>query len=185
VTASRWRYFSALRQRVHSFCVLVRTKGQQLARLDRGVLRDESGAATLEFALTAIVLMTVVLGVMETTLALYSFDFICDAAREGARYAMVRGDTCVVNGASCTVTPAQVQTYVQSLGFPGINPAIMTVTSTYSAYPSGTACTPNANCANPGNLVTVSVVYAYGYSIPFVPVRTLQMKSTSSMVISQ
>jgi Flp pilus assembly protein TadG len=139
----------------------------------------------VDFALSALVLLALLFGILEMSMAAYTFHVISDAAREGTRYAMVRGNTCTVSGASCTASAAQVETYVQDLGLPGINPANMTVTATYSAYPAGSGCSPNANCANPGNMVTVRVVYAWPLSIPLVSSRTLSMTSTSAMVISQ
>jgi hypothetical protein len=126
-----------------------------------------------------------ILGVMQLCLALYSYHFVSEAAREGARYAMVRGDTCTVSGASCTATTTEIQNYVQSLNYPGIVGSNLTVSTTYSAYPAGGSCTPNANCANPGDLVTVKVSYPFGLNIPFMSSMTLQLGSTSAMVISQ
>jgi Flp pilus assembly protein TadG len=139
----------------------------------------------VEFAVASTVLLMTMIGIMQTSIMLYTFHLISEAAREGTRYAMVRGNTCAVSGSSCTATVAQIQSYVQNLGLPGIDPSKMTVTPTYSAYPAGGSCTPNANCANPGDLVTVKVVYAYELNIPFVPSNSLNMTSTSAMVISQ
>ena len=143
----------------------------------RKLLRQE-GSGSLEFALSAVILLTLVLGIMQMSLAVYTYHVISEAAREGTRYAMVRGDTC-------TVSASQIQSYVKSIGLPAIQSSNMTVTTTYSDYPAGSGCTPNANCANPGNMVTVKVVYAFPFSIPFVPSSTLSMTSTSAMVISQ
>ena len=150
----------------------------------RELLRQE-GSGSLEFALSAVILLTLVLGIMQMSLAVYTYHVISEAAREGTRYAMVRGNTCTVNGASCTVDASQIQSYVKSIGLPTIQSSNMTVTTTYSDYPAGSGCTPNANCANPGNMVTVKVVYAFPFSIPFVTSSTLSMTSTSAMVISQ
>jgi Flp pilus assembly protein TadG len=144
----------------------------------------ESGSILVEFAFSVAVLLTVVFGIMEASLALYSFHLISEAAREGSRYAMVRGNTCNVNGSSCTATPASIQSYVQSLGYPGIDPAKMSVSTSYAAFPANTTCSPNANCENAGNLVTVKVVYTFNLNIPFVPSSLLNMTSTSSMVLS-
>jgi Flp pilus assembly protein TadG len=148
------------------------------------LLRQE-GSASLEFALSAVVLLTLVLGIMQMSLAVYTYHVISEAAREGTRYAMVRGNTCNASGASCTVGASQIQSYIKNIGLPTIQASNLTVTTTYSDYPAGSGCTPNANCANPGNMVTVKVAYAYPLNIPFVPSNTLNMTSTSAMVISQ
>jgi Flp pilus assembly protein TadG len=145
--------------------------------------RCESGSAIVEFAMTSIILFTLVFGVMAIGLALYSYNVVAEAAREGSRYAIVRGSACN-SFSNCNVTSAQIQTYVKGIGFPGINPASLTATA---AWPTtGINCTPSITpCNNPGNLVNVTVNYQFPLVIPFVPSRTLTMSSTSAMVISQ
>ena len=150
----------------------------------RSRLLKEQGSAMVETALIMIVLSMILFGLIEMCLALYSYHFVSDAAREASRYAMVHGSACKVSGVSCTVTTGQIQTYVRNLGFPGIKPTA-TVTTTYAAYPAGGTCSPSAACNNPGNLVTVLVSYNFPVSIPFVRTSVLTMTSTSSMVISQ
>jgi Flp pilus assembly protein TadG len=135
-------------------------------------------------ALSMIVLLTLIFGLIEICLALYTFHYVSDAAREGSRYAIVHGSTCLVSGVSCTTTSAGIQTYVQDLGYPGIQSAHMTVTTTWSAYPAGGACVA-AGCNGPGDLATVKAQYAFTLSIPFLSSRLLNLTSTSSMVISQ
>jgi Flp pilus assembly protein TadG len=151
-----------------------------------GCVRNERGSSTVEFALSVTVLLTLVFGVLIMCLALYSYHFVAEAAREGARYAMVRGSSCTTYSgftSACPVTSAQVQTYVRSLGFPGISSSKMTVTTTWPT--TGSACTPSTSpCNNPGNLVRVNASYQFFLSIPFVPTRTLTMTSTSQMVIA-
>jgi len=138
----------------------------------------------VEMALSMVILLTIIFGVLFGCLALYSFHFVSDAAREGSRYAIVHGATCTVSGASCTVTPAQIQTYVQNLGFPGIDPSNMNVATSYSAYPAGATCEA-LGCNGPGDLATVTVNYTFHLDIPFIKSQTLTMTSTSAMVISQ
>ena len=138
----------------------------------------------VEMALSMIVLLTILFGLIEMCLALYTYHYVSDAAREGSRYAIVHGSTCMVSGASCTVTKPQIQTYVQSLGYPGIQPSSMTVTTTYSAYPAGGTCVA-AGCNGPGDLATVTAQYKFPLNIPFISSSALIMSSTSSMVIAQ
>ncbi|MGO8720235.1 MAG: TadE/TadG family type IV pilus assembly protein [Acidobacteriaceae bacterium] len=147
--------------------------------------RGEQGAAMVEMALSMVILVTIIFGVMEGCLALYSYHFVSDAAREGSRFAIVRGSACQAPGYECNATAGQIQTYVQNLGFPGINPSNMTVTTAWSAYPAGGTCSPSATCNNPGNLVTVTVKYNFPLSIPFIKSSVISMGSTSAMVISQ
>jgi Flp pilus assembly protein TadG len=145
----------------------------------------ESGSAILETALSASIFLTFLFAVMEVGFGLYSYHFISEAAREGTRYAIVRGSACTGFTSACPATKANIQSYVENLGFPGINPSNMTVTVTYAAYPTGVTCTPSSLCNNPGNLVTVTVQYSFPLNVPFVPAHTYSMSSTSSMIISQ
>jgi hypothetical protein len=109
---------------------------------------------------------------------------------------MVRGANSCANSSGnlpgCGALNADIQTYVKSLGYPGIDAASkMTVTSTwYSASSSGTPPTTTwslcaGTCNAAGNIVKVVVTYAFPLNIPFYPSGTLNMTSTSQMVISQ
>ncbi|MGB8477539.1 MAG: TadE/TadG family type IV pilus assembly protein [Acidobacteriaceae bacterium] len=161
------------------------SKIQQAGRPARSRFAQEQGSSIIEMSLSLLVLLAIMFGLIEICFALYTYHFISNAAREGSRYAIVHGSACLNGGASCTVTTDQIQTYVEDLGFPGINPSAMTVTTTYAAYPAGGTCTPSAACNNPGNLATVTVSYNFPLSIPFVSSSVIAMSSTSSMVISQ
>ncbi len=136
-------------------------------------------------ALVSMVLFAMLFGIIEFSLALYTFNYVSDAAREGTRYAIVRGTSCNVL-TNCNVTAAQIQTYIQKLGYPGMNPSNTTVTTTWfspSAAPvTWTAC--GSPCEAPGNAVQVTVTYSFPLSIPFVPKETLSLHSTSMMVIA-
>lgn len=144
----------------------------------------DQGSSLVEMALVSVILFTMLFGLIEICLALYSYHFISEAAREGTRYAIVRGSACQFPSA-CPAAKTDIQNYVQGLGFPGINPSSMTVTTTWSPYPAGGTCTPSASCNNPGNMVQVQVQYKFPLSIPFIPSSTLNMTSTSEMIISQ
>lgn len=144
----------------------------------------EQGSSLVEMALVSIVLLTLVFGVFEMCLALYTYHFVSEAARDGTRYAIVRGSSCQFPSA-CPAAASDIQSYVQNLGLPGINPAAMKVTTAWAPYPAGGTCTPSASCNNPGNQVQVTVQYQFPLSIPFIPTSTLTMSSTSQMIISQ
>ncbi|HTU51110.1 MAG TPA: TadE/TadG family type IV pilus assembly protein [Acidobacteriaceae bacterium] len=158
---------------------------QQSSHRARSGFAREQGASIVEMAFSMLILLAIMFGLIEACFALYTYHFISDAAREGSRYAIVHGSACLNGGVSCTATTDQIQTYVENLGFPGINPSNMTVTTTYAPYPAGGTCTPSAACNNPGNLATVTVNYNFPLSIPFVSSSVIAMSSTSSMVISQ
>jgi hypothetical protein len=155
--------------------------------------RGERGQTILEMALCSITILTILFACIELALALYTYHFISAAAREGTRYAMVRGSLCTPTGTGCPATPSNIQDHVRELGFPGINPSLMTVTATCGANPSApgtptlTACVATGSTPNyiSGNLVQVLVSYQYPLVLPFVRKTTVTMTSTSQMVISQ
>jgi Flp pilus assembly protein TadG len=153
--------------------------------------KNEHGSAILETALSLMVFLSFLFGVMQAGLALYSYNYIAEAAREGARYAIVRGATWGTPCASytssdCTATPAHVQSYVQNLAFPGINPSYLTVsTPVYTAYASGSACPGSGPCNSAGNQVAITVTYNFPLNVPFIPLHTASMSSTAAMIIAQ
>jgi Flp pilus assembly protein TadG len=137
-------------------------------------------------------LLLVIVGMMKMCLAVYSYHYTSEAAREGARYAIVRGygasttnTACVAYESSCVASADNISSYVKALGYPALVPANMTVTTSWAGFPTGVTCTPSATCNNQGNLVTVSVQYSFPLSIPFLPARTLNMTSTASGILSQ
>ena len=158
----------------------------------RGV-RSEDGAAAVGTALACVILLAAFIGVFEMSLALYNYHLICDAAREATRYAIVRGSTSCTNTpnlSNCNATSAEIQSYVQGLGYPYSSQ--LTVTTTWlTAVSSGspatttwTACT-SGTCNAPGNLVNVVATEPFRLNIPFSSSLTINLTSTSQMVISQ
>jgi Flp pilus assembly protein TadG len=149
--------------------------------------RTELGSASIEVAVTASVLFMTLIGLMKICLAIYTFHFVSEAAREGTRYAIVRGTSCNTTyfPTACPASKTDISNYVKGLGYPGISSSAMTVTTSYATYPAGKTCTPSAACNNPTDLVTIQVQYAFPLSIPFMSAKTYTMTSTSAMIISQ
>jgi Flp pilus assembly protein TadG len=148
---------------------------------------DEQGSSIVEFALTFIVVMGLLFGVMQLCLAFYTYQVINEYAREGARYAIVHGSNCfLANGTtSCyNDSNAELQTVVQNYGYPGITASNVNVTKTNTFAPGQTACL-TAGCQGTGDQITVTVTYPYTLSVPFIPSKTWTMSSTSTMIISQ
>lgn len=160
-------------------------------------LRSDTGSTLVESALSITILLSLVIGMMEACLAVYSYHFISNAAREATRYAIVRGATWGTppwspagtplpcnsyTSAGCTATASQIQDYVRSLAFPGIDASQINATTTWYYTPGG-ASGPAYN--NYGDYVQVQVTYTFPYTVPFIPKQSLTMSSTSEMVISQ
>jgi Flp pilus assembly protein TadG len=153
----------------------------------------ECGAGILEMALSLTILIPFLFGIMEVCLGAYTYHYISEAAREATRYAIVRGSTFTTDCSGVTLATCIAQggnnsgdiaTYVQNLSFPGIDPNKMTVNSTWLTS-AGTACGTTDSCKPPGNFVQVTILYNFPLSVPFVPVATWTLTSTSQMVISQ
>ena len=144
--------------------------------VERGSAREsEAGQSLLESAMTFSILISFMFIFIELCLAFYSFGMISESAREGSRYAIVRGATCVTgNQASCTTTSAQINSYVQGLGFPNIGGGNLNVVSTF----------PDGN-QDPGSRVQVQVTYQFPITLPFVSSQPLAIASSSEMTIVQ
>jgi Flp pilus assembly protein TadG len=136
----------------------------------------DEGSALVEFAMTVPILFTFFFGLIQVCLASYTHQVISETAREGTRYAMVHGSTCVAgNGStSCTATAAGVSSYLAANGWPNIGGGTL---STLTTYPDGNE--------NPGSRVQVNVTYLFPFKIPFVTSSTLTMSSTSVTYIVQ
>ena len=146
-------------------------------------LRDDKGATLVEYAIVFLVFMTMLLGIADFGRALYAFHFVSSAAREGARYAMVRGCSTTSSLCPTAATASSVQTFVKNVPL-GIDPTKVTVATTWptSSY-TPPICTSTKNA--PGCLVQVQVTYTFNFVFPLVSKTPLTMKSTSQMVIVQ
>jgi Flp pilus assembly protein TadG len=144
-------------------------------------LRGQRGSSVLETAILMSVLLALTLGIVDFGRALFTFGSVAQIAREGARWAIVRGSQCSLLD-DCNVTSPEIQSYVQSLAFGPITPSKLTVNAT---WPGG--CPPDSpSIKAPGCLVAVNVTYPFTFElVPYVPNFTINMSSTSQMVISQ
>lgn len=153
----------------------------------RCALSSEEGATLVEAAVGLVIILALFIGLLEICLALYASHFVADAAREASRYAIVRGSmSCSTspNLSNCDATSDEIQTWVRGLGYPGINPEQLTVTTSWPS--TGSDCYPSTSpCNNPGNLVKVDVTYAFPLDIPFWKKATINLSSASEMVISE
>lgn len=154
--------------------------------------RDEQGSMLVEAAISCTVVLALLFGICQMSYAMYLYHFASEAAREATRYAIVRGSTSCTNTpnlTNCNVTASELQTWVQSLGYPGVNASNVSVsTSWYSAsgsMPTTWSACASGTCNAPGNMVAVTVTYPLTFQIPFSSSFSLNLTSTSQMVISQ
>ncbi|MBA3341778.1 MAG: pilus assembly protein [Gemmatimonadaceae bacterium] len=124
--------------------------------------RDDSGAGLVEFAFVAgLVFFPLVFGVIEFGRAVFAKTTLTAAAREGVRYAIVRGSE-----SGSVADSAMVANYVK--GRTPLSPIVV--------KPSWT---PNKN---PGSVAQVQVTYTYLPIVPLIPSKVLT--STSQQVIA-
>lgn len=136
------------------------------------------GASMVEFALSVSALLFVLFGIIDFGRAWYTDHALANLARQGSRWASVRGGACSFTG--CPAQSADVQTYVRGLNTPLLTSSSLTVTAT---WPGNGGCSVTTGQKNArGCVVNVSVSYPFNYLLLPITARTLT--STSQMIIS-
>ena len=148
----------------------------------------QRGASLPETAIVIGVVLMLLFGIIDFSRYMYTYAFVTNSAREGARWAMVRGSECstnIPNGTSfhCNASTSDVQTYVQSLSVGLTNPSSIAASA---AWP-GTCPLAGSNSPSngPGCIVAVTVSYPFKFILPYMPGPTYTMTSTSKMLITQ
>lgn len=155
----------------------------------RRFLQDECGADLVEFSLSAVLLLLVIFGIIDCSRAVYVNHYLAQAARDGVRYAMVRGSswssTCSTTTSSgCVATSSNVSSFVASQAAPGVSSSFMTVTTTWpGTNAGGSSCSSSSVNNAQGCVVNVQVQYSYQFVMPFLPKNALTMSSTAAATI--
>src|SRR5580700_827662 len=95
-------------------------------------VNGEDGGSLVEYALSFLLLITMIFGICGFALGLYAYHFVGSAAREATRWASVNGSTCATDN-TCT-SPAKagdVQSYVKNTVPAGIDASQVTVVATW------------------------------------------------------
>ena len=160
---------------------------------------EECGFELVEFAITAWLLLLLLFGVFQCGIAMYSYHFTTYAAQQGARFAMVRGDTWSENTATncstsappnftmpfdCTASSTDIQNYVQSLATGGINASNVNVSSSWPGKNPDNTTTGCTTANSKGCLVKVTVSYTFNF-LPLLKASALSMSAASEKVIQQ
>lgn len=140
--------------------------------------KAEQGSTLVEFSLIAFMFIIMLLAVVEMGRMLLVYTTVANAARAGARYAIVHGGERTGSGSSGPSGPgsvAQVQAVVQDFASAGlVNTSRLTITV---SYPTG------LNTA--GSPVSVTVSYPYDPLVSyFNSALSVTMGSTSEGVIT-
>jgi len=174
----------------------------------RKIAGSDSGSALVEMAISSTLTMTVFIAIFQLTMACYTYNSVCEAARESARWAAVRGSTCHNNtpnldtcstggGSSSSATATDIQNHAKTMtaidwsscttANPCVTTAWMTgttVTGSQQTTTTWAACS-SGTCNAPGNLVVVTINYPYAFNLPFLRNYSLTLTSTSQMVVAQ
>jgi len=137
-----------------------------------------AGQSLVEFSFVTFMLCIMVLGVFEMGRVVLVYTTVANAARAGARYAMVHGSSRAAGAGSTNASgpssnPAQVLTVIKNFASAGLLTTSRLVITV--AYPGAS----NA----PGQLVNVTVKYPYDPLTTWLPLR-VNLGSTTQEVIA-
>lgn len=136
--------------------------------------RRERGSSLVEFALVALLLVMLLIGVVEMCRLALIYDDVTQAARAGVRYAIVHGSD---NPASTSAIQTIVDNFFSSA--PAGTPTVAV------SYPTPTGF---AGCGStsmiPGCPVQVTVTYTYDPLESYFPLGGINLSSTSEGVIT-
>ena len=145
----------------------------------RHASRSVRGQAIAEFAVAAPIFFLLLFAIIDFGRYVYYVQILNNAAREGARYAIVHGanglpPTGPGPGATDPTGTAVIGVVRQyAIGVIGVNDATrLTITPTWD---------PNYNR---GSKVTVNVSYAFRSVMPLVPLPAVQVQGASTLVIN-
>ncbi|MGH8013727.1 MAG: TadE/TadG family type IV pilus assembly protein [Candidatus Binataceae bacterium] len=128
-----------------------------------------TGQTAVEFAIVVSIFSLMIFAVFMLGLAAYSYNMVCAASREAARYAMVHGPASANPANNARIAQVAID-YA-----PGLALTAADVSVTWPADPNQ----PSTDDAK------VVVTYQYRVEIPFITPVTLTLSSSSRMMVSQ
>ena len=127
-------------------------------------IKDACGATLVEFALASILFFTITFGTIEFGRMILDYNIVSNAAREGVRYASLRGAS-----SGRAVSANDVATYVASRSVGLLTPANVTV-----SWPTNNAV---------GSVVQVQVQYSFTPIVTLLPQTAVNLSSTTKAYI--
>jgi len=160
----------------------------------RGIRRQngEAGGGLIEFAISLVLILTVLFGIIDVGRAMYAYDWVANAARKGTRFMIVRGTGCANNPmpllGGCPATATDSLNYITNangngLDITGIDPSQVQVNTLCFATNTVARLPP---CAPDGGYVQVRVTYTFKFITPFLAAAFpsgVPMTSTSNVVV--
>jgi Flp pilus assembly protein TadG len=141
--------------------------------------RRELGSTILEFTLVGIPLIFVLISIFEIARGMWLYDTLAHAVREGTRFAIVHGATCVPNPAdptsnSCQVTVGDIARRIQNaaVGLPADELTLTFAANNVALAPcllqnclTNTTLWPAAPNNTPGLSITINGVFPFRSAI--------------------
>lgn len=145
----------------------------------------QEGSVMVEFAVSVVLLLVMVFGVVDFGRALYTYHFLSNAARDATRWASVNGSSCTSDPTCPNGGPASQQdiaSYIDRITPAGINPNSVIVAAN---WPRGTVGCSLLNPSDaPGCPVQVQVSYQFNFLVPLVHNGSINLSSSSEAIIS-
>lgn len=140
--------------------------------------RRESGQALVEFSMVGIVFLIIVFGIIDVGRAVWNYNTLAEATREGTRYAIVHGaDSTDPSGPGSAYftapeTDTQITAAVEQFAA-GLDTSNLTV---LAEWPDGTT--------DAGSTIQVTAQYTYEPIFGFLSIFSFTMTSSSMMEIT-
>jgi Flp pilus assembly protein TadG len=138
--------------------------------------RRSRGQALAEFAIVAPVFFLLIFAILDFGRYVYYVQVLNNAAREGARYAIVHGSNSFQPAGPAPDDPA-VDAVVRNFAVGVTGNSALTVSSVWGTPPN-----PPTN--NRGSKVDVSVTYAFHPLIPLIPIPPITITGEATLVVN-
>lgn len=141
------------------------------------------GQALVEFAFVAPIFFLLLFGIIDFGRYVYYVQILNNAAREGARYAIVHGSDSF-QPVGPTQDDATVAGIVRTYAVGVIGSGAVLSIHSYWADPPVPPNPPNVPSNNRGSKVRVTVTYDFHSLIPIVPIPPITINGESTLVIN-
>ena len=143
--------------------------------MKRGQFSRRTGAVTVEVAIVGPIIIFLILGVMGGAIGVFRYQQVALLAREGARWASVRGQQYSASLHDDSATAEEIYEAAVKPMSVGMRESDLSYEISWPKFADGN------DDKRQGNLVTVTVRYKWSMPPIFVPI---EIKSTSKMPIS-
>lgn len=151
-----------------------------MRRLQRLWAKGQRGQAIAEFAVVGIIFIAVIFGMIDVGRAVWNYNTVAQAAREGARYAVVHGARCNADPSCTTADSATIDSVLRDHAS-GLNPSDLSVEVDWTCRLAGVG-----TCNDVWDHVTVTANYDYtpmAFLSGLLSLPSVTMSSSTTMEI--